>query len=892
MAEDLIFRVILESGGSIKTVQDLIDRQKELRREIQNATDIGSSRFKALEGQFKKNQEAITQFNRNLRNSAPLAQRVSDGMISAFKKVGATLLGAFAIGSIINFAKQSVKAFDEQQKAVSALRVAIGGNTVALEAQADALQKTTLFTDENIIAAQATLALYTNERSEIEALTPLILDLAQAKGIDLKSAAERVGAALDGNADGLKKLGISVKDAATEEERFAIIQQGLNERVGGQAVAAAGAGTGGMRSFGVAVGELQEVFGGFIVGALTPFVRGAADAVNAIREFISPAKTQAEVFEEQRLRLNGLVGAITDANVREDDRLRLIKELQKEFPGFLKNITAETATNAELTIRLNEVNEQLINRIIIETQKAKIEKAATEVAKARIKATEDAIQIAQIEREVLEATGKTIDLNNKSRDEQLFILRQAFSAHITAAQGTEEFNDQISKQDRLVNEFLPRLSLLRGSIQEQVKVENNLNELENERNDILARLGINQTEVVKATDALTQSTKTFTEQEEKTKKTTEEHVKVNEKYLATVESIEDFLKRTEEQLKLVEQAEKDRIERLGLAGEQEAQVRLSAAVTFQEQMDAELSAIAFREQQEIEAVRRTQAEKIEAIRLTQADSVIKGTAEIEAKLLAEQQISSINTKFETDRLEVQKRFNDLKIQNVVSSLSDISGAFSQLGSLFDSQSAQAIRLTQLSQLAAQGAAVAQGFQAITKSATLPFPANIVAIATTVAAIASAFSTFGKLITPIETKKFAEGGQVFPSRTGGMIKGSSHRRGGVKFAVGGTIGEAEGEEFIVNRVATKAFLPVLEMINDAGLSMSGRVSSVTRSMSRFPVFQHGGVIPALERQTSISRFNDKIDELIDVTRDKRLVLSLVELRDRQTDLEILERNAEF
>ena len=40
---------------------------------------------------------------------------------------------------------------------------------------------------------------------------------------------------MEGDADGLKKMGISVKDAATEQERFAIITQGLTDKVGGQA---------------------------------------------------------------------------------------------------------------------------------------------------------------------------------------------------------------------------------------------------------------------------------------------------------------------------------------------------------------------------------------------------------------------------------------------------------------------------------------------------------------------------------------------------------------------------------------------------------------------------------------------------------------------------------
>jgi hypothetical protein len=69
--------------------------------------------------------------------------------------------------------------------------------------------------------------------------------------------------------------------------------------------------------------------------------------------------------------------------------------------------------------------------------------------------------------------------------------------------------------------------------------------------------------------------------------------------------------------------------------------------------------------------------------------------------------------------------------------------------------------------------------------------------------------------------FADGG-VVPGKTGGMIRGNSHSRGGVKFRIGGYAAEAEGGEFIVNRRSTARFLPLLQSINkkfaDGGLTV--------------------------------------------------------------------------
>ena len=72
------------------------------------------------------------------------------------------------------------------------------------------------------------------------------------------------------------------------------------------------------------------------------------------------------------------------------------------------------------------------------------------------------------------------------------------------------------------------------------------------------------------------------------------------------------------------------------------------------------------------------------------------------------------------------------------------------------------------------------------------------------------------------------------KKGGMIEGASHEQGGVPFTVAGRAGfEAEGGEFIVNKRATEAFLPMLERINSFGNSSI----PVQRQ-----AFANGGVVP--------------------------------------------------
>jgi hypothetical protein len=53
------------------------------------------------------------------------------------------------------------------------------------------------------------------------------------------------------------------------------------------------------------------------------------------------------------------------------------------------------------------------------------------------------------------------------------------------------------------------------------------------------------------------------------------------------------------------------------------------------------------------------------------------------------------------------------------------------------------------------------------------------------------------------------------KNGGMVKGPSHKRGGVKFNVGGEVVELEGGEAVINKKSTKMFRDVLSQINQAG-----------------------------------------------------------------------------
>lgn len=114
--------------------------------------------------------------------------------------------------------------------------------------------------------------------------------------------------------------------------------------------------------------------------------------------------------------------------------------------------------------------------------------------------------------------------------------------------------------------------------------------------------------------------------------------------------------------------------------------------------------------------------------------------------------------------------------------------------------------------------------AVMKDPSIPFTVLRLALAGFVGAMGL------KNVKKIAASKFEQGGFI-PS-DGGMIRGRRHYQGGVKFRIGGYAAEAEGGEYIVNRKATRRFLPQLEAINSTGKYADGGLVTAQAEFSRF------------------------------------------------------------
>lgn len=220
------------------------------------------------------------------------------------QKTGKTLTTSLTL-PILAFGAASIKAFDEQEKAIGQVEaglkstgMAAGFTSEQLQKMAAELQKVSLFGDEDILKnATAQLLTFTNITGEQFAKTQEIaLDLATRLDGDLKSASIMLGKALNdpvANLSALSRAGIqfsedqktlikSLVETGNLAEAQTIILEELERQYGGSAEAARDAGLGGVEALKNQFMDLTEQIGqrllpivtklaSFLVGLLEKF---------------------------------------------------------------------------------------------------------------------------------------------------------------------------------------------------------------------------------------------------------------------------------------------------------------------------------------------------------------------------------------------------------------------------------------------------------------------------------------------------------------------------------------------------------------------------------------------------------------------------------------------
>lgn len=207
------------------------------------------------------------------------------------------------------------------------------------------------------------------------------------------------------------------------------------------------------------------------------FSSGLAEGLN---DLLEPMDSVLVGLEKERLELLKLESKIKDTNTTQEDRIGLIKQLKEQYPGLLKEIDAETISNQELTVSIKAINDQLINKIILQRKDVEIEKQNEDIADRRLTLIQQEEKVREQLVKLSEKNGKTIK-DNATLEEQAIDLISQFSAN--EKQGGRLTNNVV--------EFSFQLRQLQEA-QKLVNAEDTIgNKLLEERDKLAKRLGVN-----------------------------------------------------------------------------------------------------------------------------------------------------------------------------------------------------------------------------------------------------------------------------------------------------------------------------------------------------------------------------------------------------------------
>ena len=272
MAEKLTIKFSAVGGGALKKTLE----------------DLHLANVKLTKGQkaFIRAQKLATREQSRYNKVGMLGvknMRIQAGAFATLRSK--LLLFSFAIGLVTMAMRKLFDAFTEQERVEKKLEVALGSVNHALLNQASALQSVTTFGDEAIINVQALIGSFTDDEEAIKAATKATLDLAAAKGMDLKAAGDLVSKTLGSSTNSLSRYGVEVEGAVGSTKRLESLTTNIADLFGGQATAAADTLGGSLSQMANAAGDASEAFG-----------KAFAPQMKKIAKFLKVAADESKEF--------------------------------------------------------------------------------------------------------------------------------------------------------------------------------------------------------------------------------------------------------------------------------------------------------------------------------------------------------------------------------------------------------------------------------------------------------------------------------------------------------------------------------------------------------------------------------------------------------------------
>ncbi len=221
------------TNGLIEDIEEAIKEWDIAKKKATDIKEIEKYNRKIAEGK-KELQEYNTKGLPAMKN---INAEATKGQ-SIFAGLGAKIAAAFSVYAVINFAKEALNAYNMQLKNEMKLKAALGERGAMFETlkkQSEELQEKTAIDDDTILSAQSFLAVQGRTEKQIKKMTETALDLSVVLGTDLLTAIQNLDQTYEGTIGRLGKFDERLKTLTDSELENSVAVDLLAEKYEGMA---------------------------------------------------------------------------------------------------------------------------------------------------------------------------------------------------------------------------------------------------------------------------------------------------------------------------------------------------------------------------------------------------------------------------------------------------------------------------------------------------------------------------------------------------------------------------------------------------------------------------------------------------------------------------------
>jgi hypothetical protein len=389
------------------------------------------------------------------------AETATDKLTKNVKNLASALGLAFGTRAVLNYAKASVRAAADDQKAQTQLALAL--KNVGLQRDAanteeyiNRLETEFGVLDDLLRPAYQRLAVATKSSAESQRLLNLALDISASTGKDVNAVTTALSRAYLGTNTALMRLGVGLTAADLKTKSFEEITTQLADTFSGSASAAAQTFSGQLAILSVGAANASEIIGTGLIDALTELGENtsAADLANNM-------KLTALYIADVIRGVGTLGGKLNDIPILGDFNVGMIPILGS-YIEILRNAgkVKPVYNPNEGMARAPQLKEERLAIALTKTSN-KLKKIDNDATTRKIVLTGDQLALQELEKKFdLERVGLYAALNQTTEDETKMRLLSLIAIH----DQNSALAGMIKKANEAENAFATLVEALRATI--------------------------------------------------------------------------------------------------------------------------------------------------------------------------------------------------------------------------------------------------------------------------------------------------------------------------------------------------------------------------------------------------------------------------------------------